>query len=76
MRREILGPELRPRCARLFWLLLKDGPLRDFRRDATLQLRHDLAVRFEAAKSPAQRDSLDETDKDPAEYVKEHTPGA
>ena len=51
----------------------EDGPLRDFRRGATLALRHDLGVRFEAAKSPVQRATLDENDKDPAEYVEEHT---
>lgn len=52
----------------------EDGPLRDFRQGATLQLRHDLGVRFEAAKTLAQRDSLDETDKNPSTYVKEHKP--
>jgi hypothetical protein len=48
----------------------EDDGLPDFRRHASLELRHQLAVRFEAAKAA----TLDYTDKDPARYIAEHAP--
>jgi hypothetical protein len=45
--------------------------LTDFRRHATLQLRHDLAVRF-AAFEARHITGVKPVDKDPQEYVAEH----
>ncbi len=51
----------------------EDDGLPDFRRHASLQLRHDLAVRFEAAKTSPVATRLDYSDKDPDTYITEHT---
>ena len=48
----------------------EDEGLADFRKHASLDLRHALGVSFEAAKTTAGSRSLDETDKDPDDYVK------
>ena len=50
----------------------EDEVLPDFRRAATLQQRHDVAVDFEAAKAEPVRDLLDQEDKDPDAYIAEH----
>ncbi len=47
----------------------EDEGLPDFRRHATLELRDELGLRFEAAKSPKVAETLDLGDKDPDEYV-------
>jgi hypothetical protein len=47
----------------------EDEGLPDFRRHATLELRDELGLRFEAAKSPKVAGTLDLGDKDPDEYV-------
>ncbi len=47
----------------------EDEGLPDFRRHATLELRDELGLRFEAAKSPPVAATLDQGDKDPEEYV-------
>ena len=52
----------------------EDDGLADFRRHASLELRHDLAVRFEAAKAAPVAAGLDFTDKDPSGYIAEHAP--
>lgn len=53
----------------------EDEGLPDFRRHATLELRHDLAVRFEVAKTGPVAPTLDQSDKDPDAYVLEHRSG-
>jgi hypothetical protein len=50
----------------------EDDGLPDFRRHASLELRHQLAVRFEAAKAAPAATALDFRDKDPAGYIAEH----
>lgn len=45
--------------------------LTDFRRNATLQLRHDLAVSF-AAFEAAHVTGVEPVDKDPQDYIAEH----
>jgi hypothetical protein len=52
----------------------EDDGLPDFRRHASLELRHQLAVRFEAAKAAPVAATLDYTDKDSARYIAEHAP--
>ena len=52
----------------------EDDGLADFRRHASLELRHHLAVRFEAAKAAPVAAGLDFTDKDPTNYIAEHAP--
>jgi hypothetical protein len=47
----------------------EDEGLKDFRRHASLEERHDLAVQFEASKTPPAAATLDESDKDPEEYI-------
>jgi len=47
----------------------EDEGLSDFRRHASLQVRHDLAVRFESAKTSTVAPTLDQQDKDPDGYV-------
>ena len=51
----------------------EDEGLADFRRHADLETRHRVGLAFEAAKARPVEDQLDETDKDPAEYVEEHS---
>jgi len=51
----------------------EDEPLADFRRHASLELRDQLGVLFEAAKHPKVAATLDQSDKDPDTYVDEHT---
>jgi hypothetical protein len=53
----------------------EDEALPDFRRHASLELRDQLAVRFEAAKTAALAPKLDRSDKDPEAYVAEHAGG-
>jgi Hemerythrin HHE cation binding domain len=50
----------------------EDEGLADFRKHASLQVRHDIAVLFEAAKTTREAPSLDESDKDPDDYIKEN----
>jgi len=52
----------------------EDDGLPDFRRHASLELRHQLAVQFEATKAAPVAAALDYTDKDPARYIAEHAP--
>jgi len=49
----------------------EDEVLPDFRRSATLQQRHELGVRFLAAKAEPVRGALDTSDKDPEGYVEQ-----
>ncbi len=50
----------------------EDEGLADFRRHATLDLRDELGLRFEAAKNPKVAQTLDQGDKDPEQYVATH----
>ncbi len=50
----------------------EDEGLADFRRHASLELRAELGVKFEAAKTTAQAPKLDQTDKDPDDYIDEN----
>lgn len=52
----------------------EDEGLPDFRRHASLELRAELGTRFEAAKNPRVADELDQSDKDPEEYVEANDP--
>jgi len=47
----------------------EDEGLADFRRHASLKLRDELGLRFEAAKNPSVAETLDQEDKDPDAYV-------
>lgn len=47
----------------------EDEGLADFRKHASLEIRHELGIAFDAAKTPGEADRLDETDKDPDRYV-------
>jgi Hemerythrin HHE cation binding domain len=47
----------------------EDEGLADFRRHASLELRDELGLRFEAAKNPKVADTLDQSDKDPDAYI-------
>lgn len=49
--------------------------LTDFRRHASLQVRHDLGVAF-AAFETAHVTGVEPTDKDPKTYIEEHSPTA
>ncbi|MCW2778199.1 MAG: hypothetical protein JWN17_1924 [Frankiales bacterium] len=51
----------------------EDDGLPDFRRHASAQLRNDLAVAFETAKTTAAAPQLDTDVKDPDQYVEEHS---
>jgi hypothetical protein len=51
----------------------EDEGLADFRKHASLQIRHDLAIAFEAAKTPAESGGLDQSDKDPDTYIEENS---
>jgi hypothetical protein len=51
----------------------EDEGLADFRKHADLETRHRLAVAFQAAKSTSEAPELDESDKDPDDYVKENS---
>jgi len=51
----------------------EDEGLPDFRRHATLELRDELGLRFEAAKNPRVASTLDQGDKDPDAYVATHS---
>ncbi|MEO6713521.1 MAG: hemerythrin domain-containing protein [Mycobacteriales bacterium] len=51
----------------------EDEPLADFRRHASLELRDQLGVLFEAAKHPKVAVTLDQSDKDPDTYVEENS---
>lgn len=53
----------------------EDEGLADFRKHASLELRHDLAVKFEAAKTTPVAPTLPREDKDPEEYVEAHVEG-
>ncbi|HEY8729715.1 MAG TPA: hemerythrin domain-containing protein [Acidothermaceae bacterium] len=50
----------------------EDEGLRDFRLHASLEERHALGVRFAAAKTPPSAARLDESDKNPKEYVEQN----
>ena len=50
----------------------EDEGLADFRRHADLETRHRVGLAFEAAKTEPLRDRLDESNKDPQEYVEQH----
>lgn len=50
----------------------EDEGLPDFRRHASLEVRDQLAVQFEAAKTAAFAPSLDQSDKDPETYIHDH----
>jgi hypothetical protein len=49
----------------------EDEGLPDFRKNADLALRHALALEFEAAKTRPMAATLDESDKDPDEYIEQ-----
>jgi hemerythrin superfamily protein len=51
----------------------EDDVLPPFRRRAPLELRAELGIAFEAAKTALLAPQLDEGDKDPDEYVQENT---
>jgi len=51
----------------------EDEGLPDFRRHASLELRDELGLRFEAAKNPKVAETLDQDDKDPDTYVEENS---
>ncbi len=51
----------------------EDEVLPDFRHHASLELRDQLAVRFEAAKTAPVAPTLDQSDKDPDDYVEQHS---
>lgn len=51
----------------------EDEVLPHFRAKASLELRGELGLAFEAAKTARQAPSLDDGDKDPQEYVAEQT---
>lgn len=51
----------------------EDEGLPDFRKHAPVQLRHDLAIAFESAKTTEGSRTLDEGDKDPEEYVEQQS---
>lgn len=51
----------------------EDGGLADFRQHASLALRDELGLRFEAAKTPRVADTLDQGDKDPEAYIKDNS---
>ncbi len=51
----------------------EDEGLPDFRRHASLELRDELAARFQAAKTAAVAPTLDQSDKDPDSYVEENS---
>jgi len=51
----------------------EDEALADFRKHSSLELRHELAVEFEAAKTAPVAPTLPREDKDPEEYVEAHT---
>jgi len=50
----------------------EDEGLADFRKHASLEARNDLGVLFEAAKTAKEAPALDQTDKDPDEYIDEN----
>jgi hypothetical protein len=50
----------------------EDEGLADFRKHASLEVRHELAVAFEAAKTTREAPALDESDKDPDTYIKDN----
>lgn len=50
----------------------EDEVLPDFRRTSALSARHEIGLRFEAAKAEPVRSRLDMDDKDPDTYVAEH----
>lgn len=50
----------------------EDEGLPDFRRHASLELRAELGLRFEAAKTVPAAPHLDDSDKDPEAYVEQH----
>ena len=51
----------------------EDEGLADFRRHASLELRSELGLRFEAAKNPEVAEDLDMDDKDPDAYVEDNS---
>jgi hypothetical protein len=51
----------------------EDEGLADFRKHASLETRHQLAIAFQAAKTPTKAGELDQTDKDPDSYVEDNS---
>lgn len=51
----------------------EDEGLPDFRKHASLESRHELGIRFEAAKTAPVAATLPREDKDPEEYVEENS---